>query len=178
VLPGVVSRAAAGERAALAELYDAHAPALRRFARTLTGETASAEDLVHDVFVALPRALQRFRAEGSLESFLLSIAAHKARNHVRQAMRARAAAAKLGRSPSMTAETPERALENEQLRLALSGALDALPLKQRLAFVLCDIEGLSSDEAARVLEVPAATVRTRLHHARAELRVRLMAVRS
>jgi RNA polymerase sigma-70 factor (ECF subfamily) len=178
VLPGVVSRAAAGERAALAELYDAHAPALRRFARTLTGETASAEDLVHDVFIALPRALARFREEGTIESFLLSIAAHKAKNHVRAAMRARAAAAKLSRTPSAVVDSPEHVLANEQLRLALSRALDALPLKQRLAFVLCDVEGLSSDDAARVLDTPAATVRTRLHHARAALRERLAGERT
>jgi RNA polymerase sigma-70 factor (ECF subfamily) len=133
---------------------------------------------VHDVFVALPRALQRYRADGSLESFLLSVAAHKARNHVRAAMRARAAAAKLSRTPSAPADSPERVLENEQLRLRLSRALDALPLKQRLAFVLCDVEGMSSEDAAQVLEVPAATVRTRLHHARAALRVRLAEVRS
>src|SRR5262245_35162891 len=87
----LVERAVAGERAALAELYDAHAPGLRRFARMLTGERDSAEDLVHEVFVALPRALRRFRGDGELSSYLLSIAANKARNHVRRARRARAA---------------------------------------------------------------------------------------
>ena len=91
----------------MAELYDAHAAGLRRFARSLSSERpTAAEDLVHEVFVALPRALRRFRGEGDLASFLLSIAANKARNHLRSAMRARAAlqrdvrcfrAARLGR---------------------------------------------------------------------------------
>jgi len=174
----VIQRVLAGERAALAELYDAHAEGLRRFARQLTGETSSAEDLVHDVFVALPRALARFRGDGSIGSFLLSIAAHKAKNHVRQAMRARAAAAKAAELPALPAPSPEQQLEGDRLRLALSRALDELPLKQRIAFTLCDVEGLSSEDAARVLGVPAATVRTRLHHARATLRVRLSGARS
>jgi RNA polymerase sigma-70 factor (ECF subfamily) len=174
----VVRRILAGERAALAELYDQHATGLRRFARQLTADTASAEDLVHEVFVALPRALVRFRGEGSLGSFLLSIAANKARNHVRQAMRARAAADKERRVPIQHASSPEDTLHNDRLRLALARALDALPLKQRLAFTLCDVEGLSSEDAARVLDVPSATVRTRLHHARATLREQLKKARS
>ena len=174
----VVQRILAGERAALAELYDQHAPGLRRFARQLTGETAAAEDLVHEVFVALPRALARYRGDGSLGSFLLSIAANKARNHVRHAMRARAAADKERAVPVEHAASPEDALHNDRLRLALVRALDALPLKQRLAFTLCDVEGLSSEDAARVLDVPAATVRTRLHHARATLREQLRRERS
>ena len=171
----LVERAVAGERAALAELYDAHAPGLRRFARTLTGESDSAEDLVHEVFVALPRALRRFRGDGELSSYLLSIAANKARNHVRRAMRARAALQRVravAPSPGL-GDSPERAAENEELRRALNRALDALPLKQRLAFVLCHVEGMSHEQAARVLEVPAGTLRTRLFHARARLRVEL-----
>ncbi len=168
----------AGERAALAELYDQHAPGLRRFARQLTAETASAEDLVQEVFLALPRALERFRGEGSLGSFLLSMAANKARSHVRQATRARAAAEKERAVPIEHAHSPEDAVHNGRLRFALVCALDRLPLKQRLAFTLCDVEGLRSEDAARVLDVPAATVRTRLHHARATLRELLKKERS
>ncbi len=171
----VVERAAAGERAALAELYDAHAPGLRRFARTLTGETDSAEDLVHDVFVALPRALRRFRGEAQLSSYVLSIAANKARNHVRRAKRTRAAlegVRAVGPDPR-PGDSPERAAENQELRRALDRALDALPLKQRLAFVLCHVEGLDHEQAAQILGVPAGTLRTRLFHARARLRVEL-----
>lgn len=173
----MIQRVLAGERAALAELYDAHAEGLRRFARQLTGESAAAEDLVHDVFVALPHALAGFRGDGSIGSFLLSIAANKARNHVRQAMRARATAAKLAASPADKTRSPEQLHDAERVRAALLRALDTLPLKQRLAFTLCDVEGLGSEEAARILGVPAATVRTRLHHARSTLRVRLEAVR-
>lgn len=174
----LVGRVLARERAALADLYDQHAPGLRRFARQLTGETASAEDLVQEVFIALPAALERFRGEGSLGSFLLSIAAHKARNHVRQAKRARAAADKERAVPIEHARSPEDAVHNDRLRLALVRALDALPLKQRLAFTLCDVEGLRSEDAASVLDVPPATVRTRLHHARSTLRELLKKERS
>jgi RNA polymerase sigma-70 factor (ECF subfamily) len=169
----LVERLVSGEQRALAELYDAHAPRLRRFARTLVGETAAAEDLVHEVFVALPRALRRFRGDGELSSFVLSIAANKARNHVRHAMRTRAALARAGAEPAAPGVSPEHSLQNAQLRLALSRALDRVPLKQRLAFVLCGVEGMSAEDAAVVLSVPAATIRSRLHRARAVLRAEL-----
>jgi len=169
----VIERVVSGEQAALAELYDAHAPRLRRFARTLVGESAAAEDLVHEVFVALPRALRRFRGDGELGSFLLSIAANKARNHVRHAMRDRAALVRARAEPVEHGLSPEHAVQNDELRSALNRALDGLPLKQRLAFVLCDVESMGSEQVAAVLGVPAATVRTRLHHARAALRAEL-----
>ena len=57
----------------------------------------------------------------------------------------------------------------EELR-AFEHALQRLPWKKREAFVLVEMEGVSIDEAARALCVPAATVRTRLFHARRELR--------
>jgi RNA polymerase sigma-70 factor (ECF subfamily) len=54
--------------------------------------------------------------------------------------------------------------------LRLASALDQLPLAQRVAFVLCEVEDLTSAKAAVVAAAPEATIRTRLHHARRRLR--------
>ena len=70
---------------------------------------------------------------------------------------------------------PERQTERRQLAEALTGALDTLPVAQRVAFVLCDVEERTSSEVARIVGVPEATVRTRLFHARKKLRAELSA---
>jgi RNA polymerase sigma-70 factor (ECF subfamily) len=68
---------------------------------------------------------------------------------------------------------PKRDSYRRQLAARLAAALDEIPLKLRLAFVLCEVEGLTAVQAAAVAGVPAATVRTRLFHARRKLRALL-----
>ncbi len=57
-----------------------------------------------------------------------------------------------------------------QLATALSRALDGLPLEQRVAIVLCDIEERTSAEAAQIVGVPEGTIRTRVFHGKRKLR--------
>jgi RNA polymerase sigma-70 factor (ECF subfamily) len=68
---------ARGDSEALRALYRRHHVAVRAFAARLLGDEHSAEDLVHDVFVALPRAIKGFRAEAALEGYLIGIAANR-----------------------------------------------------------------------------------------------------
>ena len=70
----LLRRASEGDPHAVGELYDAHHRAVRALAMRLIGEEASAEDIVHDVFVALPRALSRFEGRSALRTFILSVA--------------------------------------------------------------------------------------------------------
>ena len=60
---GLVARLRRGDPQAVAQVYDAYHHQVRAFARRLVGNDASAEDLVHDVFVSLPGAIKRFRDE-------------------------------------------------------------------------------------------------------------------
>ena len=166
----MVARLRRGEAAAVAEVYDLHHAALRAFARKLTGDASVAEDLVHDVFVALPSAVKRFREDAALRTFLLSIAVNLAKKHVRAATRRRAAFASYGREPAASSQDPEREAARKQLAGALLRGLDSLSIDQRVAFVLCEVEDRTSGEAAAVVGAPEETVRTRLFHARKKLR--------
>jgi RNA polymerase sigma-70 factor (ECF subfamily) len=74
-----------------------------------------------------------------------------------------------------SARHPEREASNNEELSSVARALKTLSAKKRAVFVLVELEGLSAEEAARVLEIPAPTVRTRLFHARREL---LAALRS
>lgn len=161
-----------GEPAAIGALYDEHHAAVRAFARRLLGDPSVAEDLVHDVFVCLPKAMTRFRGDSSLRTFLISIAVNRARHFVRAATRQRAALERMAREPYPTdgGDNPEQHARRRELANALSRALGALPLDQRVAFVLCEVEQRSSAETAAIVGAPEGTVRTRLFHARRKLR--------
>lgn len=165
-----VARLTLGDRAAVAEAYDAHHSAVRAFAKRLVGETAAAEDLVHEVFVVLPRAIKSYRGDASLRTFLISVAVNHARHHVRAAARRRYAMERYEREPSRGTSDPEQVTGQRELAQVLERCLDALPLDQRVAFVLCEVEERSSTEVARIVGAPEGTVRTRLFHAKKKLR--------
>ncbi len=158
------------DRETVAELYDRHHDVVRSFARRLVGDDASAEDLVHEVFLRLPGALQRHRGESPLRTMILGVAVNVARKHIRSAARRRAALARAAAEAVDAVSTPEQELAQRQLATALHRALDALPLRQRVAFVLIEIEERSSNEAACIADVPESTIRTRLLHAKRKLR--------
>jgi RNA polymerase sigma-70 factor (ECF subfamily) len=155
---------------ALADAYDAHHAALCSFAKRLLGDDHAAEDLVQDVFVVLPELAERLTPRSSLRSFLLGIAANRAKHHARSRSRRHSFFARLEREPSPEVETPERLSERHYLATLLARALDTLPLEHRTTFVLKEIEGYAAKEVAEILDIPEATVRTRLFHARARLR--------
>ncbi len=170
----LVDRLARAEPSAVGRVYDEHHTAVRAFARRLLGNEAAAEDLVQDVFVALPRAVSNFRQTSSLRTFLIGIAVNHARHHLRSAARRRAATERMGREPEQAAPpTPEQDLRRRQLADLLTRALDQLSIDHRVTFVLCEVEERSSKEVAEITRVPEGTVRTRLHHAKKRLRVAL-----
>ena len=167
-----LSRLCDGDLAVLGQAYDEHHAAVRMFARRLLGD-AAAEDLVHDTFLTLPKALRRWNGQGSLRTFIIGIAVNHARHHVRGSLRRRFAMARFAAEPTGPGRSQEQESEQRQLAGFLLRALDTLSFEQRTTFVLCEVEDRSSPEVAEILGIPEATVRTRLHHARLKLRAAL-----
>jgi RNA polymerase sigma-70 factor (ECF subfamily) len=166
----LLARLRSGELAALGDAYDAHHTHVRAFAQRLLGDDSAAEDLVQETFLTLPRVVRRFRGDASLRTFLVSIAVRHASHYLRAAARRRAAMDRAAREPRLDTPAPDAEAERAQLADVLLRALDALPIDQRVAVVLCEVEGYTSTEAARVVGVPEGTVRTRLFHAKQKLR--------
>ena len=169
----LVMRASAGDRQALITIYRAHFAEVRALAERVLGCPMTAEDVVHEVFEALPRALRRFRGDGSLRSYLLSMTVRTSRTHVRAARRRRAAEARAADTqPSNTHERdlPSAVSERRELARVLARALEQLPHAQREAFVLCELEERSSQEAGEILGEKSGTVRARVFNARRRLR--------
>ena len=155
---------------ALARAFDRWHQRVRVLARRLLSDAATAEDVVQEVFAALPHAARRFRGEADLETFVLAIAVKCARRHQRAAARRQRALARLADQQRPGPRDPEQEAYRRELGSRLAAALDQLSLPQRIAFVLCEIEELTSAQAAIIAGAPEATVRTRLYHARRQLR--------
>jgi RNA polymerase sigma-70 factor (ECF subfamily) len=166
----------AGDRGAVSRAYEVHHAVIRSFAQRLVGDPGAAEDIVHDTFVALPRAIGSFRGDASLRTFLIGVAVNHAKRHVRSAVRRRAAMSRLAEDPGSSpaaVRDPEQEAARRQLADRLWKALDALPLDQRVALVLCEVEQRTSTEVAAIVGVPEGTVRTRLFHAKRKMRAAL-----
>ena len=160
----------AGRIDALAAAFDRWHGRVRVLARRLLSDPASAEDVVQEVFACLTPAMRRFRGEVDVEAFILAIAVKRARHHQRAAARRRRAMERLAIEDRSGRSDPERDAYRRELGRHLEAALDRLPLAQREAFVLCEVEELSSPRACQIASVPEATIRTRLFHARRRLR--------
>jgi RNA polymerase sigma-70 factor, ECF subfamily len=158
---------------AIAAAYDAHHAAVHSFARRLLHDEQAADDVVQEVFMLLPSIAHRLDDGCSLRGFLFGIAANRARDHRRSARRRSSFTERLKREPLPPNETPELARERRALAAALARALEAIPFDHRVTFVMREIEGCSTREVALSLNIPEATVRTRVFHAKQKLRALL-----
>lgn len=166
---------AGGDLGALGELYDRYARNVWQAARrSLDG--VDAEDVVHQLFVKLPEIAPSYDGRASCRGWLCGIAVRLAMRHRRGAGRFRRMLGSFAHTlVGSTTRDPERAAMGSQEMSALERALGALSEKKRVVFVLVEVEGLSAEDAARALGIPAATARTRLFHARKELQAALEA---
>jgi RNA polymerase sigma-70 factor (ECF subfamily) len=167
----LIARVARGDREAFAELYRQCRPDVYRFAVHMSGSSATAEDIVQDVFVAVIEYAARYRpGSAGVVPWLLGIA----RNHVRR-LRNRRPVLPLPDEDTndgrrLAVETDLVAdLTGRRRQAALTRALIELPPRYREAIVLCDLQELSYDAAAGVLGCAVGTVRSRLHRGRALL---------
>ncbi|MGQ0721516.1 MAG: RNA polymerase sigma factor [Candidatus Eiseniibacteriota bacterium] len=167
----VVDRVRAGETELFEILMRRYNQRLYRVARGFVKDDDEAEDITQEAYVKAFRALDRFRGEARFSTWLTKIAAHEAMVRARR-MRLVSPEDELADAPS-SAPDPERQAENHELLFLLREAVDALPDALRPVFVLREVEGLSSEEAAAALGMSAGNVRVRLHRAKVHLRERL-----
>jgi hypothetical protein len=116
----LIQRVARNETEALGEAYDLHHAPVRAFARRLLGSEAAAEDLVHDVFLQLPKVIGRFEGRSTLRTFLLSIAVKLSRNVRRARFRRDDALERLHLEPRSANESPEELEDRRRLAMILA----------------------------------------------------------
>lgn len=161
-----------GDWTALGSLFDVHGAAVRRFIRNSGVPASDVDDLVQQTFLDVPKASRRFDNRFSGRRWLLGIAAVIVARHRRawgrQAARQTAWATDPALRPPQNDTWGE--LEGRQCAQRALGALGRLTSKKREVFEMIVLADISGEEAARTLGVPVATVWTRMHHARRDLR--------
>ncbi len=176
-------RARAGDRQALADLYERYRKRLFGFLMRSAGERAAAEDLFQEVWVKAIQAIGSYdTARGTFRAWLFRIAANAAVDRAR-----REAVRTTGKWDPPNAEFaegmidelpaagvgPERESASRETGVAIAEALAALPPEQRAALLLRHQQGLSYTEIAIAVGVPEGTAKTRVHRAVESLRATL-----
>lgn len=178
----LVRRAAAGDAHAVRRIIKAHNQRLYRLVRAVLRNNADAEEVLQEAYLKAFTHLDGFNGEAALATWLSRIALNaalmrlRARKRQKRAPEPGLAEAEVIPFPlSSSTIDPERVMAQRQLLALVEEATDALPEPFRLVFVARVIEGLSLEETAALLDLPAATVKTRLHRARKLIRTRLEA---
>ena len=165
-------RESAPAEAAFAALVDRHGPMVLGVCRRVTGEPHAADDAFQAVFLVLARKAHAVRlgADDSLGRWLHGVSLRVARRARVVAGRRPGAARGLDGLDPVDPSTPLDPCERADLRDAIDAEIARLPARYRSAVVLCHLEGLSQEQAARRLRCPVGTVESRLHRARERLR--------
>lgn len=162
--PAIVARAQRGEPEALdsvlAELY----PLVRKHVTLLLGRSAAADDAVQEAMIDIARSLRSYEGRSKLTTWALRIAQRKVCRH-----RGRLRRDPLHQTGEITDLPFELSSPDRELLIILMQALDRIPPKQAEAFVLTEVLGFTTDEAARILGAFANTVASRKRHAREAL---------
>jgi len=175
----LVKAAQQGEAEAFGVLVDRYHRQIYGLVVRMCGQ-AAADDLTQDVFLKALDALQRFQfhGEASFRTWLYRIGVNTAINELRQRKRSRQIIGPsldepvltddglVERQLSDTTEEPYRLTAQNELQRAVNEVLKMLTEKQRTAVVLIDLQGLTYEEAAEVLDCPLGTLKSRLVRAR------------
>ena len=147
-----------------------------QIAYSVLRNAADAEEIAQEAFVQAHRKLSSLREQSKFRLWVGRIAFRLALNHQRAGRRrlerdrAWHDASLVGNNTSSGVEGDAERRMNERIFLQrLAAAVDSLPEKLRSSLLLSAVEGFTSEEAAEILDVPAGTVRSRLHQARREL---------
>jgi len=157
------------------EIVRVHSARVYRLSLRLTGNPHDAEDLTQDVFVRVFRSLHRFQP-GTFEGWLHRITTNLFLDSARRKQKIRfdGLADNSDDRLASALPTPGEVLADADLDHDVAAALGALLPEFRAAVVLCDIEGLTYEEIASVLDIKIGTVRSRIHRGRAQLRAALV----
>ncbi|MDM7994611.1 MAG: sigma-70 family RNA polymerase sigma factor [Acidobacteriota bacterium] len=167
------------------ELFERFSSMVFGLVYQILGDREEAMDVSQEVFLTVYRKLDTFRGESSLKTWIYCIAVHKAANRFRwwNRLRRRGTVSleeHLAKSPNQELSwnlrsrdhSPEDILLLQEERSEIERRLLEIPLQQRIAVIMRDIEGLSYEEIAESLKVSLGTVKSRIARGREELKRR------
>jgi RNA polymerase sigma-70 factor (ECF subfamily) len=171
----LVERVQRGDKHAFNLLVSKYQRRLGRLISRFVRDSADAEDVTQDAFIKAYRALPGFRGESAFYTWLYRIGINTAKNHLMMNKRRPNSTSEFDAEESETFEeasllrevsTPENELMSKQVVDVVQASLQQLPEDLRSALTLREIEGLSYEEIAEVMNCPIGTVRSRIFRAR------------
>ncbi len=183
----LIARSQGGDVPAFNQLIARYQQSVYRTVYRIVGNPDVAADVTQDAFVAAFRNIRTYRGGASLRAWLLRIGSNMACDYWRRTQRRPVESLDSlvdedeARSPgflstlavSDTASNPEAYSLTKELQELLQNGIQQLPLDQRTAVILCDIEGLSYEEIAAATQTSLGTIRSRISRGRARLRAYL-----
>jgi RNA polymerase sigma-70 factor (ECF subfamily) len=178
----LVARARAKDFGAFEQLLDRYEDKIFRLAYRFVRNETEAKEILQDTFLSIWRKLDTFKGDSQFSSWLYRVAANAALMRLRAQKRHPEVSTEdlpidfldnyghLPASGENWAKRPDDELQSEELRRHIQAAVDELPEIYRTVFLIRDVEGLSTEETAEVLQISIPTVKTRLHRARLSLR--------
>ncbi len=173
----LIHEAQHGDLQAFNALVLHHQSRVYNLAYRVMGESDSAADMTQEAFISAYKNIRRFRG-GSFKAWLMRITTNACYDELRR--RKRRPQASLDAlyvvdedpSPSLHSESenPEKSLQSGELAAAIQACISALPEHQRIAAVLCDVQGYSYEEISSLMGISLGTVKSRLSRARSKLR--------
>lgn len=149
--------------------------AIYRLALSILADADEAEDAVQETFIAADRALDQYRGQSSLKTWLFAIAINQCRQMLRQRQRQQTIsdAWRLARSLLARPDQPGETMTHTETEDLLRQAVSELKEKHRLPIILRYAHNMTALEIAQVLQISEGTVHSRLHYARRELKQKL-----
>ena len=178
----LIGRLRAGDKAACAQCIEIHSPGIYRLALRLMENETDAEDIVQETFLSAFKAIRTFEGRSGLGTWLYRIAYNAAMMRLRKPdphmvpVDESGTAMQQGIVPTQLFDwccLPEKDFESEEVKNELGKAVHELPDSLKSVFVLRELEGLSTEEAAAALDLTDGAVKVRLHRSRLWLRERL-----
>jgi RNA polymerase sigma-70 factor, ECF subfamily len=167
----LVDRCRQGDLGAFEAIYRAHSGRLYSVACRMLGNSADAEDLLQEIFLAAHRKLDSFRGESALGTWLYRLATNLCLDHLRsRAAKSSQITDAIDDEPSLADAGSRRLAERTVDKMDLERALAELPEGCRTAFVLHDVEGLEHREVGEMLGIAEGTSKSQVHKARLRLR--------
>jgi len=171
----LVERAQRGDKHAFELLVAKYQRKLVRLISRIVRDPAEVEDVAQEAFIKAYRALPQFRGESAFYTWLYRIGVNSAKNFlVAQGRRAPTSTEKDAEEAETFEDagqlrdinTPESILMSRQVALTVNAAMDKLPEELRTAITLREVEGMSYDDIAELMNCPIGTVRSRIFRAR------------
>ncbi|GAB4166027.1 MAG: RNA polymerase sigma factor RpoE [Rhodocyclaceae bacterium] len=171
----LVERAQRGDKKAFGLLVGKYQRKLARLLSRLIRDPAEVEDVTQEAFIKAYRALPSFRGESAFYTWLYRIGVNTAKNYLVSQNRRAPTSTSFDADEAENFEdgdqlrdinTPENVLLSKQIGSTVNAAMEVLPEDLRTAIMLREIEGLSYEEIAKIMDCPIGTVRSRIFRAR------------